>query len=161
MNAELEGGEWSAARTSPTLPLGKTRYLLYRRLCGPQGLSGRAENLVPSGIRFRTVQPLVSRYTDRATQPTSPKGCRGISSYTRILYHDGQQYMPYMKHAYYCLFIFKHTTGKRPLKISCNFVTACPSSPILLFPPLFGFLGVNKNVRKSLLTFTAICDNLD
>jgi len=31
---------------------------------GPQGRSGRAENLVPTGMRSRTVQPVVSRYTD-------------------------------------------------------------------------------------------------
>jgi len=43
---------------------GKTQYPLYRRLGGPQGRSGRAENLVPTGIRSRTVQPVVSRYTD-------------------------------------------------------------------------------------------------
>ena len=57
-------GEWSAARPGRTLPPGKTRYPLYRRLGGPQGRSGRAENLVPTGIRSRTVQPVVSRYTD-------------------------------------------------------------------------------------------------
>ena len=34
----------------------------------PQGRSGRAENLVPIGIRSRTVQSVVSRYTDRATR---------------------------------------------------------------------------------------------
>ena len=65
MTAALEGGEWSAARPDRTLPPGKTR-----RLGGPQGRSGRAENLVPTGIRSRTVQPVVSRYTDWATQPT-------------------------------------------------------------------------------------------
>jgi len=43
---------------------GKTRYPLYRKLGEPQGRSGRAENLVPTGIRSRTVQPVVSRYTD-------------------------------------------------------------------------------------------------
>ena len=63
-------GEWSAARPGRTLPPGKTRYPLYRRLGGPQGRSERAENLVPTGIRFRTVHPVVSRYTDRATGPT-------------------------------------------------------------------------------------------
>ena len=57
MTAALEGGEWSAARPGRTLPPGKTWYLLYRRLGGPQGRSGRAENLVPTGIRSRTVQP--------------------------------------------------------------------------------------------------------
>ena len=39
-------------------------YPLYRRLGGLQGRSGRAENVVPTGIRSRTVQPVVSRYTD-------------------------------------------------------------------------------------------------
>ena len=52
------GGEWSAARPGRTLPPGKTRYSFYRRLGGPQDRSGRAENLVPTGIRSRTVQPL-------------------------------------------------------------------------------------------------------
>ena len=46
-------------------------YPFYRRLGGPQGRSGRTENLVPTGIRHRTVQPVVSRYTDWATQPTT------------------------------------------------------------------------------------------
>ena len=44
-------GEWSAARPGRTLPPGKTRYPLYSRLGGPQGRSGRAENLAPTGIR--------------------------------------------------------------------------------------------------------------
>ena len=58
MTAALEGGEWSAARSGRTLPPGKTRYPFYRRLGGPQGRSGRAENLVPTGILSRTVQPV-------------------------------------------------------------------------------------------------------
>jgi len=61
MTAALEGGEWSAARPGRTLPRGKTRYPFYRRMGEPQGLSERAEKLVPNGIRFRTVQPEVSR----------------------------------------------------------------------------------------------------
>ena len=52
------------------LPPGKTRYPLYRRLGGPQGRSGREENLVPTGIRSRIVQLVVSRYTNWATRPT-------------------------------------------------------------------------------------------
>jgi len=64
MTAALEGGEWSAARPGRNLPPGKIRYPLYRRLRGPQGRSGQAENLVPTGIQSRTVQPVVSRYTD-------------------------------------------------------------------------------------------------
>ena len=70
MTAALEGGEWSAARPGRTLPPGKTRYPFYRRLGGPQGRSGRAENLVPNGIRSRTVPPVVSRDTDWTTGPT-------------------------------------------------------------------------------------------
>ena len=58
MTAALEGGEWSAARPGRTLPLGKTRYPFYRRLGGPQGRSGRAENLIPTAIRSQTVQPV-------------------------------------------------------------------------------------------------------
>ena len=59
MTAALERGEWSAARPCRTLPPGKNRYPLYRRLGGPQGRSGRGENLVPTGIRSRTVQTVV------------------------------------------------------------------------------------------------------
>jgi hypothetical protein len=58
------------ARPNRTLPPGKTRYPLYRRLGGPQGQSGRAENLAQPGLDPRTVQPVVSRYTDWATGPT-------------------------------------------------------------------------------------------
>ena len=59
MTAALEGGEWSATRPGRTLPPGKTRYPFYRRLGGPQGRSGRAENHFLTGIRSRTVQSVV------------------------------------------------------------------------------------------------------
>jgi len=70
MTAALEGGEWSVARSGRTLPPGKTRHPFYRRLGGPQGRSGRPDNLVPTGIWSRTVQLVVIRYTDWATGPT-------------------------------------------------------------------------------------------
>jgi len=73
MTAALEGGEWSAARPGRTLPPGKTQYQFYRRLGGLQGRSGRTENLVPTGILSRNVQPVVSRYTDWATGPAQPQ----------------------------------------------------------------------------------------
>jgi len=69
MTAALEGGEWSAARSGHTSRPGKTRCTLYRRLGGTQDRSGRAENLVATGIRSRTVQSVVNRYTDWATRP--------------------------------------------------------------------------------------------
>jgi len=64
MTAALEGGEWSGARPGRTLPPGETRYPFYRRLGGPQGRSGRAENLVPTGIRSRAVQHVVAIPTE-------------------------------------------------------------------------------------------------
>jgi len=49
------------------LPPEKTRYLLYRRLGGPQGRTGRVRKFLPSPeFDSRTVQPLVSGYTDGA-----------------------------------------------------------------------------------------------
>ena len=62
-------GEWSAARPDRTLPPGKSRLPVHMRLDGPQVRSGWMEKLVPTGIRSRTVQPFVSRYTDWATRP--------------------------------------------------------------------------------------------
>ena len=59
-----------SSRPGRTLLPGQTRYPFYTRLIGPQGRSLWADNLVPTGIRFRTVQPVVSRYTDWATCPT-------------------------------------------------------------------------------------------
>ena len=39
-------------------PREKTRYPFYRGLGGPQGRFGQAENLVPTEIQSRTVQPV-------------------------------------------------------------------------------------------------------
>ena len=94
MTAALEGGEWSAAWPGRILPPRKSRYPFYRRLGGPQGRSGRAENLVPTGIRSRTFQPIVSRYTDWATRPTIDAGAvsksdvsmKNISAFTKKMY---------------------------------------------------------------------------
>jgi hypothetical protein len=48
-------------------PRKETRYPLYRRVDGHQGRSGRARKIwPPSGFDPRTVQPVVSRYTDYA-----------------------------------------------------------------------------------------------
>ena len=51
------------------LPLGKTQYPLYRRLGRPQGRSGRVQKISPLlGFNPRTIQPIVSCYTDCAIQ---------------------------------------------------------------------------------------------
>jgi hypothetical protein len=47
------------------LPPGKTRYLLYRRLGGPKGKSGRVRKIsLPPGFDPGTVQPIARRNTD-------------------------------------------------------------------------------------------------
>ena len=58
-------------RHSPTaLPLWKTRYTLYRRLCRPLGQSPQKRRISPppprAGFDPLTVQPVASRYTDCA-----------------------------------------------------------------------------------------------
>ena len=54
-----------------SLPPGKSRYPLYRRLGGPQGRSEQVRNILPQpGFDPRTVQPVASRYTDWATRCT-------------------------------------------------------------------------------------------
>ena len=56
---------WVVSSTPrPHFTLGKTRYPFYRRLGEPQGQSGRAENLDPTGIRSRTVRPVVAVPTE-------------------------------------------------------------------------------------------------
>ena len=55
-------------RNAPAaLPPGKTRYPLYRRLGGRQERSGPVRKIsLPPGFDPRTVQPVVSHYTDWA-----------------------------------------------------------------------------------------------
>ena len=90
------GDQWSAAHLDRILPPGKTRYPFYRRLGGPQGRSGRAENLVPTGIRSRTVQPVVSRYTDWANR-TLPY--RDIHKYQHCFLRHPQPVSPHMSNS--------------------------------------------------------------
>ena len=60
-------GEGGQGHDPAALPPGKTRYLLYRRLGGPQGRSGQVRKISPPpGFDPRIVQPLASPYTDCA-----------------------------------------------------------------------------------------------
>ena len=59
--------EGSASRPGRSLPPGKTRYPLHRRLGGSQGRSGQVRKISPPpGFDPRTVPPVASRYTDWA-----------------------------------------------------------------------------------------------
>jgi len=72
------GGQRHAATN---LPPRKTRYPLYRRLGGPQGRCGRVRKISPPpGFDPRTVQSIVSRYTDYAIPAHD-------SSYNKIIIH--------------------------------------------------------------------------
>jgi len=53
----VRGQLHAAAASNP----GKDLVPIVQEVGGPQDQSGRAENLVPTGIRSRTVQPVVSR----------------------------------------------------------------------------------------------------
>jgi len=66
----LEGGEGSVSRPGRSLPPGKTRNPLYRRLGGPQGLSGQVWKISPPPeFDPRTVQPVASHYTTELPGP--------------------------------------------------------------------------------------------
>ena len=84
MTTALEGGEGSALRTGRSLPPGKTRYPLYKRLGGPPGPVWTGSGyLAPPGFDPRTVQPEASRYTDYATRPTIRNtSCSNLNSDT-------------------------------------------------------------------------------
>ena len=64
------GSRWGwmvSVKSRPFLPLGKTRYPFYKRLCGPQDRSGQVRKISPPpGFDPRTVQHVASRYTDWA-----------------------------------------------------------------------------------------------
>ena len=60
----VRGGEGSASRPGRSLPPGKIRYPLYRRLGGPQGRSGQMRKISPPvGFDPRTIQSVASSYT--------------------------------------------------------------------------------------------------
>ena len=64
------GGQCHA---STSLPPGKSRYPLCRRLGGPQGRSGRVRKILPEpGFTPWTIQPVTSCYTDFAISGVQP-----------------------------------------------------------------------------------------
>ena len=60
----IRRGEGSASRPGRSLPPGKTRHPLYKRLAEPQSQSGQVQKISRSpGFDPRTVQPIASSYT--------------------------------------------------------------------------------------------------
>jgi len=80
MTATLDGVSGQQHPPGRALLPGKIRYPLYRRLGGPQGRSGRAENLGPIGSFFFLILSayiLISVYSKCIVllyQPTSTSG---------------------------------------------------------------------------------------
>jgi len=72
--------ETSVQRHAPAaLPQGKTPQTLYRRLCGPQGWSGRVRKISPlPGFDPHTVQLVASPYTHYAIPAHSLWGGGGL-----------------------------------------------------------------------------------
>ena len=67
LTSALDGGGWLTPRPGRFIPKKDIRYPLHRRVVGPQGQSGRVRKISPPpGLDPRTVQPVASRYTDRA-----------------------------------------------------------------------------------------------
>jgi len=68
MTAALEGV--SGQQHAPAALFPQERFGTHFTRGWVPGPVGRAENLVPTGIRSRTVQRVASRYTGGATRPT-------------------------------------------------------------------------------------------
>jgi hypothetical protein len=75
-----KGGQRHAPASSPP---GMTRYPVYGRLGGPQGLSGRERKTSP-GLDPPTAQPVASRYTNYAIPAhcVTSLQCQSYSSLT-------------------------------------------------------------------------------
>jgi hypothetical protein len=63
----LDGGGWLTPRPGRLIRGKEARYVFCRGLSGPQGRSGRVQQISPApGFDPRTVLPVASRYTDWA-----------------------------------------------------------------------------------------------
>jgi len=105
LTTALDGGGWSMPcpsrfTTPPPPPPGKTRYQLYRRLCGPRaGLDECGKSRFSPGFDPRTVQRVARRYTNWAI-PAHTKTCRMFiilwdvsCSFTSLLSITSNKYM--------------------------------------------------------------------
>jgi len=84
LTSALDGVGWSTPRPGRSLPLGKTRYPLNRRLGGPQGRSGQVRSISPPpGFDSRTVQPVVPIPTE-LSRPTCFKYLVSLNAFTTV-----------------------------------------------------------------------------
>jgi len=77
-------GQGSASRHGRSLPPGKNRYPLYRRLCGPQGRSGQVGKISPpTGIRSQD-RPARSQSLYRLSYPAHMRDCAVPLKYCKL-----------------------------------------------------------------------------
>ena len=75
-------GGWLTPRPGRFTPGKETRYPSHRILRGPQRQSGRVGKILPPlGFDPRTVQPVASRFADRAI-PAHQSGCSNLDKPT-------------------------------------------------------------------------------
>jgi len=127
-NHSTRRGEWSAVRTGRTYPPGKNRYPFYRRLGGPQGRSGRAENLVPTGIRS-TDRPASSQSLYRLSYPAHFRICNTFLQQQWLYEHASMVRATYTAP----LVNIWHIT----LRFQCLYnYDVCPSKYVIQFSPI-------------------------
>ena len=73
MTKALEAAEGSASRCGRSSPGKDPVPIVQEAGWAPGPVWTGTENLAPTGIRSRTVQPVASRYTDYATRSTEPR----------------------------------------------------------------------------------------
>jgi len=87
LTSALDGAGWSIPRLCRSLPPGKTRYPLYKRLGGPHGRYGPVRKISPSPeFDPRTVQPITSRYTDWAIPARHVYNSISVSPIERVIF---------------------------------------------------------------------------
>ena len=90
MTTALEGDEGSESRPGRSLPPGKTRYPLYRRLGGPQGRSGQVRKISsPTGIRSPDL-PARSQSLYRLSYPSSRVSRRNLLGLLTLEYEGNR-----------------------------------------------------------------------
>jgi hypothetical protein len=115
-------GEGTASRPGRSLLPGKTRYLLYRRLGGPQGRSEQVRKISPPpGFDPRDVQSVPSRYIDYAIRPT-------IANVRCVNFQKSAYITTYLNFAQYIRREGKETTDFQLIGIQCR-----PFLPPLVF----------------------------
>jgi hypothetical protein len=151
-------GVGSQRHASVTLPPRKLRYLLYRRLDGPQGRSKRVWKISPlPGFDTQTVQPVSSRYTNWATPAHI---CHLISCFMYIWGMSNTLVYPVpciciLSFILYPMFVLSFTLY--PMFVFCHLLCTLFLCSVIYLIPYFCVLGIvwtSKAIFCPMFTFT-------